>query len=655
MGRKSRLRHGGATTAEPAQPVKGRNETKRRGSGEWVGIAFLAAITIAVFGQLATHTFLNYDDGQFIYENRAVLDGLSGRSIAWALSSMSIGWYPLTWLSHMLDVQLWALDAGRHLLTGMLIHIVSACLLFAALYRMTGGRMRSLMVAALFAIHPMHVESVAWASERKDTLSTFWAMLAILFYARWIRSRSGRERLLVFAALALSLASKQMLVTLPFILLLLDYWPLNRIGSPISMNAVRPLILEKLPLFLLSIAGCIVAVVGQRNLKALQSVEVITLSLRISNALVAYVRYLGKLFWPVDMAVLYPFVTIPAATAAGAAVLLLVISVLAIALRKKAPYVAVGWFWYLGALVPVVGLVQIGAQAIADRYTYFPYIGLFVAIVWGLAALAERYGIPEKLTASVAAGVLVALALVAWKQTGYWKNSDVLFTHTIAVTPPNALAEYSLGQTLQMNDPDRAIPHLRRSVSLADEALRQFPGAVHPDWYPQSHVALGTALLMKARAAKLPGDRLRFIDEGASELQQALTLDSTTPHAQANLEIARQMKEELRIALQKADPAGQQYDAALNKGTELSQQGQLKEAVAEFQRAVTIAPRSPEARIYLALGLLKMKDLPGGLRELQEAQKIDPVVANTYVTRALNLPPDSSNLKRLIDQVTGAR
>jgi hypothetical protein len=644
MARESRNSMLPPQPAPPPKTVESISWTSR----EWTLVALLIALNALVFSQLATHVFLNYDDGQFIYGNAAVRQGLTLASIKWALTSASIGWYPVTWISHMLDVSMWGLRADRHLLVGLLFHIVSTSLLFAALARMTRAPWRSAFVAALFAIHPMHVESVAWASERKDTLSTLFAMLALLFYGRRGTEHATRGRVLVGVALALSLMAKQMLVTLPFVLLLLDWWPLERFDR--AFRNVVALLKEKIPLFVLTIVGCVAAVIGQRNLNAVQSAEAVPFSYRMGNALVAYVRYIGKLFWPTEMAVLYPFIPVSAPAAVGAAILLLAISAFAWRFRERAPYLAVGWFWYLGTLVPVIGFVQIGSQSMADRYTYFAYIGLFIALVWGLSDLATRVGASHRALAACGLAVVTLLACVAWKQTTYWKDTDTLFTHTLAVTGPNLVAEYSLGQALQLTDPDHAILHLGRFIDMADEVRRRDPKAIESEWYAQAHVAMGTSLLMKARVARDVAERLRMIDAASYQLELALKVNPETAHARNNLELAGRM----RNALQKATVSNvdAEFNAALNNGTTLTHQGRKSEAIAEYRRAVALHPTSPEAHIYLALGLLQANQPAAGVAELREANGLDPEKANYFLTRALRLPTKATNLQDLIAQVT---
>jgi hypothetical protein len=522
MGRKSRQK-GSRPAKEPAPA--------RSNAREWLVVVVLIVLTFAVFGQVSKHSFTNYDDGQFIYENEHVTRGLTGDSITWALTSAGIGYYPITWLSHELDVQLWGLDAGAHLLTNVLIHALTACLLFFAMLRLASCASRvdaspqtrdaqpatlfpAAFIAALFAIHPMHVESVAWASERKDTLSTLFAVIALLLYVR-----DPRKRLGVTIALALSLAAKQMYITLPFVFLLLDYWPLNRFE-------LKPRVLEKLPLFALSAIGAVVAFVGQRNLRAMQSTIANPLGERFANAAVAYIRYLAKLFVPIDLATPYPLVPVSNLAVIASTLLLIFITIAAIALRKRAPQLIVGWLWFLGTLVPVIGIVALGAQSMADRYSYFSYIGLFIAIAMS---------IPQRFIAPAAAIIIPVLAVICFHQTGYWKNSETLFTHAIEVTPPNPVAEYSVGQALQLTKPDVAIPHLQRAIELTRNTQTK------PEWYAQAHVGLGTAFLVRARGETNAALRTKLINDALENYEDALAADPNAPHAKNNIAVAHQM------------------------------------------------------------------------------------------------------------------
>ncbi|HET7712800.1 MAG TPA: hypothetical protein VFL80_12780, partial [Thermoanaerobaculia bacterium] len=507
-----------------------------------VPVAILVLLNLLVFGQILGHSFIHYDDGQFIYENETVKRGLTSDSLRWALTSTELGYYPLTWLSHMLDVQLWGLRAGGHLATSLLLHILSALLLFFSLVRMTALRWPSALVAALFAIHPMHVESVAWASERKDTLSTLFGMAALFFYACYARPADGEMRGVrrnwmlwwTVGAMALSLGAKQMLVTLPFVLLLLDYWPLQRLG--------RRAVVEKVPLFALTLIGSWLAVAGQKNLKAIQSTEMLPLADRIRNALVAYVSYVGKMFWPDDLAVLYPLQRIASPAAAAAALLLLGITAGAWYARRRAPYLLTGWLWFLGTLVPVIGVVQIGSQSMADRYSYFPYIGLFIAAVWGGRDLLARTEAAQSVRIAIAVLVIAALSIRAFVQTSHWRNTSTLFEHVLAVTGENPLAEYTLGQSLQLTEPDRALAHLRRAAAIMERTKQERPDVPMPPEYAQSYVGIGTALLMKARASHEPSQQIALVEEAAEAYRMALRIDPAADNARRNLALAEAMR-----------------------------------------------------------------------------------------------------------------
>jgi tetratricopeptide (TPR) repeat protein len=572
---------------------------------EWIVVAALVVLTFAVFGQVGSHQFINYDDGQFIFDNSHVGQGLTAASIDWALTKAEIGYYPLTWLSHELDVTLWGIRPGAHLLTNVLFHAITACLLFFALLTLfSRGSVeppalgnassgvpsgnRTLMyvaafTAALFAVHPMHVESVAWASERKDTLSTLLIAIGLLLYAR-----APRRWLGVALAMAASLAAKQMYVTFPFVLLLLDYWPLDRLRAPADLKRC---VLEKLPLFALAIAGSGAAVIGQRNLHAMQTKAGMSIANRLANATVAYSRYLGKLFVPFDLAIPYPLISFPPVAVLGATLLLLALSAAAVAFRNRAPYLVTGWLWFLGTLVPVIGIVALGAQSMADRYSYFSYIGLFFAIAFGALTLP----IPRRALAAAGMVIVLVSAVIAFHQTGYWRDSETLFTHSIAVTPPNGVAEYSLGQALELTKPDASIAHLHRALALTNEAAGSRLDAM-PDWYTEIYVGLGTALLMKARQEPDLATRVAVIHDAQTQLVTALKIDPKAPHAMNNLAFAQAMLAQAAAG----KPARSEYDLAINRGVTLHNRDDFAGAIAAFRQAVDLQPRSVAAQIYLA-------------------------------------------------------
>jgi protein O-mannosyl-transferase len=402
--------------------------------------AALALLTLAVWLPALRNGFTNLDDPYYVTANPQVLRGITRAGIAWAMTAkVASNWHPLTLLSHMLDCQLFGLDPAGHHATSLLLHLANVLILFAVLCRMTGAAGRSAVVAALFALHPTHVESVAWVAERKDVLSALFWILAMGAWARYARQPSAGRYLLVALLMVLGLAAKPMVVTLPFALLLLDVWPLDRLHL-----GWRRLILEKLPLLALSAASSLITLRYQQA--SLAPLDVAPWSLRAANALVAYAAYLGKLFLPRHLAVFYPIpLSIPAWQAAGAALLLIAITALAVRRARREPWLLTGWLWFLGTLVPVIGLVQVGRQAMADRYLYIPSIGLFLAVVWSVAELGRRH---RAVLATAAGAVLLALAVMTRVQIGYWSDSATLFRHALAATGDNYLAHIGLGKAL---------------------------------------------------------------------------------------------------------------------------------------------------------------------------------------------------------------
>lgn len=390
---------------------------------DWLIYICLILATLAVYWQVGAHEFVYYDDDIYVSQNRHIQSGLTSQSIAWAFTAThASNWHPLTWLSHMLDYELFGLDSGRHHLTNVFFHIANTLLLFIVLRGMTGESRRSGFVAALFALHPLHVESVAWLSERKDVLSTFFWMLTMWSYAKYAERPSAGRYAPIVAFFILGILSKPMIVTLPFVLVLLDYWPLRRIqlddagGSWRSLVDFR-LILEKTPLFALAAASSIVTFIAQRAGGSVKSLVHFPLDVRVANALVSYFAYIGKMFYPFHLAVLYPHPGRPPLwQIAGAGALFISISALAVRGFRRHTNVSVGWFWYVGTLVPVIGFVQVGNQAMADRYTYIPFIGIFVIIAWGVPELAKRWPRLKVGTVPAAAMVLAVLFVTTFFQ-----------------------------------------------------------------------------------------------------------------------------------------------------------------------------------------------------------------------------------------------
>jgi protein O-mannosyl-transferase len=564
----------------------------------WGICLFLAAITLAVFGQTLRHGFVNYDDGIFVYQDAAVTNGLTLAGAARAFTHGSFGfWDPLTTLSHMLDCQLYGLHPGGHHLTNILLHTASVILLFLVLRKMTGSLWPSAFVAALFAIHPLHVESVAWVSERKDVLSGFFFMLTLWAYVHYAQNPPRLSRyLLVMLCLALGLMSKAMLVTLPLVLLLLDYWPLRRIGASgftiCEMNADgsgRALdlrsrnVLEKIPLLLLSLGSAIVAYSAQANVGTMQSLEASPLSLRMANASVSAATYLRQMFCPTGLAVLYPypFHGLPGWEVLLSVLTLAAISVAAFCWRRERPYLLAGWLWYLVMLLPVIGLVQSGAQAHADRYTYLPQIGLYIALTWLAVGLAGGRPHGRVVLGWLAGAAIMALSMVAFVQASYWRNSESLWKHTLACTRNNAVALNNFGSAVF-------------DQGRTDEALRQFQQAVaiQPD-YAQAYSNLGKAQLKNGR-----------VDEAISEMQMAVELEPANAVYLGNLGQALLQKGRLDDAVADFQASlaiePDNYDVHNNLGVVLFHEGRFNEAIPHILKALQLQPDSVSARDNLA-------------------------------------------------------
>jgi tetratricopeptide (TPR) repeat protein len=445
---------------------------------------FLAAITWIVFGQTLWHEFINYDDPRYVYENTKITSGLSIAGVAWAFTHIhSENWHPLTTMSHMLDCQLYGLKAGGHHFTNVLLHTVAVLLLFAVLRDVTGAFWRSAFVAALFAIHPLHVESVAWVAERKDVLSAVFFMLTLGAYVRYVRAPSIGRYVAIAFLFALGLMSKPMLVTLPFVLLLLDYWPLGRFEKSSSAKSKskirfwldrqpipRRLILEKIPLVGLSAVSGIVTFLAQRH--ALGWTEQLPISWRVNNALVTYLAYIWQMLWPTKLAVFYPHPEnrLPLWEIIMALAVLIAVTAAALTLRKKRPYLVTGWLWYLTMLVPVIGVLQVGWQGRADRYTYLPQIGLYLLATWTVADLSSSWRRPREILGVGAAIIIGALSWRAWIQTSYWRNSETLWSHALAVTSNNDVAQNNLGIVLlRKGELDGAMSRFQAAVNLRPE------------------------------------------------------------------------------------------------------------------------------------------------------------------------------------------
>ncbi len=448
----------------------------------------LVVATLLAYGEIGTFEFVRYDDPDYVSRNPQVQAGMTLDGITWAFTSTEVSnWHPLTWLSHMLDVKLWGLNPGGHHLTSLLLHIINTQLLFYLLYTGTRNVWQSGCVAALFALHPLHVESVAWVAERKDVLSTLFWLLTMGAYARYAKQSSIWKYLPVLGLFALGLMAKPMLVTLPLVLLLMDHWPLNRLAClPLSK-----LVIEKIPMFIIAGVSSTITVIVQHQGGAMNSLDVYPVSVRVANALVAYAHYIGNTLLPVRLAVLYPHPGMPPKwQVAGALALLAGITWWVVLKRKKYPYLIVGWLWYLGTLVPVIGLVQVGMQSMADRYTYVPLIGLFIAGTWGIADLFRNFSRKHATLALLALVIFPLLTMATRRQAGHWRNSLTLFGHALKVTTGNYVAHNNMGNALAIR-------------GNLDEAIRHFSAAIKI--IPGNHRSLnnlGAAFMLKGENEK---------------------------------------------------------------------------------------------------------------------------------------------------------
>ena len=439
----------------------------------------LIAASLVAYWQITNHEFINYDDGLYITENSHVQAGLTFKSIKWAFTTChASNWHPLTWLSHMLDYELYGLNPMGHHWMNLQIHLINTLLLFFILQYMTGAIWKSAFVAALFALHPLHVESVAWVAERKDVLSTFFGMLTILAYIRYVIKRNLFRYFLVFISLSLGLMAKPMLVTMPFVLLLLDLWPLKRLNLPLNQPAGSqnsnfiPLILEKIP-FLVPVAiSSILTLVAQHS-SALKTLESFPLQTRVANALISYINYIVKTLWPLHLSVFYPHPeNLPAWQIIGATLLIAVAIFLSIHRLKKYPYIIVGLLWFFITLFPVIGIIQVGDQAMADRYTYIPLIGIFIILAWGGPDLLKKWTNKRIVPAILAISILLLLTMQSFLQTTHWKNSITLFENSIKVTENNWLAHNNLGIALFSEGKfDKAIYHYKKALNIRPDTV----------------------------------------------------------------------------------------------------------------------------------------------------------------------------------------
>ncbi|MGP8200848.1 MAG: tetratricopeptide repeat protein [Limisphaerales bacterium] len=598
----------------------------------------LAAITFAVFGQTVGFGFVNYDDGFYVYQNAKVTGGLSLKGLAWVFTHADCHLYhPLTILSLMEDYQLHGLNAGGYHFTNVLLHTASVILLFLVLRQMTGALWRSAFVAAVFAIHPLRVESVAWVAERKDVLATFFFMLTLGAYARYVRKPESMGRyLMVVIAFVPALLSKPTVVTLPFVLLLLDYWPLRRFEQSRNFSG---LVLEKIPLLALAAAACAMTVLGAEK-EVAGYANVSTLS-RVGNGLVSYVVYLRQMVWPEGLAVFYPRPEkgYPVWTMSLSFLLLALITAGVLAFRRKRGWLLTGWLWYLGMLTPMIGIVQGGAFAHADRMTYLPQIGINVGLTWLAAEWAAKRHLRCMTVWGLMITVLGVLMVCAWKQTVHWQDSEALWTHTLACTTGNHVAHYNLGDDLvQQGRLDEAISQYQEALQIKpdhaealnnlanallamgkpDEAILQYQKAlqIKPD-YASAHYNLAIVLQQKGR-----------MDEAIIQYQNAVRFKPDNVQAQYSLATALRQQgrvDEAKVHYQKVLQIDPGFEEGLyNLGNDLRQKGRVDEAITQYQEALQINPGYADAHVNLGSALLQTGRLDEAIAHLQKALQINP-------------------------------
>ena len=624
----------------------------------YTAIIFLIVITCAVYSQSLHFDFANYDDQEYVTKNPRVQNGITQSNIAWALTATHFAnWHPLTWLSYMVDYELYGLNAGGYHLTNILFHLLNTLLLFFLLSRMTGTIGKSAFVAVLFALHPLHVESVAWVSERKDVLSTFFWLLTIWAYINYVKLPSVRKYIVVVVFFILGIMSKPMVVTLPFVLILLDYWPLNRFVDNsnvknetselcrLERKTTLFLVLEKIPLLLIALFSCIVTYVVQKQAGAVGTTESFTLDMRIVNAIVSYAGYFGKMIWPVDLSAFYPHPGFwPFGKIILSGILLLISSITVCAGARRYPYLAVGWLWYLGTLVPVIGLVQVGAQAMADRYTYIPLIGLFIIITWGVPDLLRRLPFRKFILGFASLLIVVLLSLLSWQRCSLWGNNlalwnDVLNNHKVAFAYNIRGIGYAEKGQYQMAigdynkalimDPEYAEALNNRGIAYGasgnyERSFRDFDRAL------QLKPLFADAYYNRGMIYKTMGKH----GEAVNDFTQALNIQEAMADALNNRGIVFGSEGQYDKALadfNKALKTNRNFAQAFyNRGILYNIQKKHDLALADFGRAVKIKPDYADAYNNMAFSLEAQGKLGEAMEHYLTALKIQPSHAQVH-------------------------
>jgi Tfp pilus assembly protein PilF len=586
-------------------------------SQKGLAIFLLITVLVLVYAPVKDYPFINYDDTLYVTEAPQVQQGLGWDSVVWSMTAMeAANWHPLTWLSHMLDVQLFGLNPAGHHLTNLLLHMANVLLLFGVLQHMTGALWRSALVAALFALHPLNVESVAWVAERKNVLSTLFWLLTMAAYIGYVRKPHWGRYLGMTGIFVLGLMAKPMLVTLPCVLLLLDYWPLGRLGkdSKEFWERLPRLAAEKLPLFIPVAAISVVTIAAQSQAGALSSWEGLPLGSRVANAVLAYGMGLKKMLWPMDLAVFYPHPgnSLAVWPVALAALLLVILSLGVWWQGRRSRYLVVGWLWYLGTLIPVSGLIQVGGQAMADRYAYVPLMGLFIILAWGTAELAQTLRFPKEWLLAPGLCLLVTLALLTRVQLGYWQTTRELFEHALAVTSDNPVAHNALGiELMEEKQLGKAVEHLTQALAMDGDRA-------------DTHNNLGLALSRQGR-----------LEEAIQHYQQALQIrpDSYAAHNNLGLVVlgAGRVDEAMNHFSQALLLNPNYVEAYNNLGTVLLKKDNRAQAIELFRKALELRPGFAQAHYNLGTELLKTADFSDSKVHLLAAVEANPDYLDAYV------------------------
>jgi protein O-mannosyl-transferase len=587
----------------------------------WLLAALLVLVTLALYWPAMRFDFINYDDPLYVIENSHVHNGLNWAGVKWAFSNTQLAayWAPIMWLSHMLACQLFGLNPSGHHLINVLLHAANTVLVFLLLYRLTGATWRSFIVAALFGWHPLRVESVAWITERKDVLSTCFGLLSLLFYVRYVKkSNASSPQSKVFYSLSLlcfafGLMSKPMLVTWPFVMLLLDWWPLGRVtGDGWRVARVRHLVFEKLPFFVLAAVMSIVTFVAQKRDASVITIKELPLDARAGNALISYCRYLEKLLWPADLAVFYPYPgKWPITEVILAGGFLLSVTVFCAMTRRRYPFLLMGWLWYCGTLVPVIGLVQAGWVAMADRFTYVPSLGMLILTIWGTYGLTRHWRYQTVVSSVAACMAIVTFFALTRLQLAYWKDSGTLFRHALEVTENNYIAHNSLGLVL-----DKQGQH--------DEAISQYLEVIRlkPD-YVEAHNNLGIALDEKGQP-----------DAAIHQFQEAIRLKPNHANAQYNLGIAFLEEGRVEEAINQFQEVIRLQpdftEAYSNLGNAFGRKGRIDEAIKQFLEAIRLQPDYADAHNSLGTALLNKGQTDEAVNQYRQAIRLQPDFAEAY-------------------------